>query len=526
MKKVILKFMTCTLLFSETIAVAQPTLVPIAAYTSHPQNYTGVALYPLPGLVGNYYDCPYDVAVTSNYHFHSGASGLSIGNRWVLCKKNAITGVPVAIATHDIAALAGLSNNLPSCNGMLLDETNNRIYLFGSFDNRAVVACYNLSTLAMVSTFGSNGVQVLSNAVSEVTDAVLTFSGNFAVLMNEKDANNKNFMSIIGITPIGDWMGYDQFSNASYECYGKRLRKYSFAGMPNNYYIAGKAVNASAQSIPMIWEVKSTGFAPFVFSISKKTSDSFINPVLGYGSFVDLDFMPAQIVAVGNTSGTQGIWGKYDLIGSGTTLIPISTFTNSPTVPGKGPDSNIFTRCLVDENGYTVVASYVSQLGSKKYGRLGYINNTGTSYLIKYQFQSVHMLTGLMKDYNGNVIAGGCDINYKGMSTGKFTSFGGFWGGVVNKQQAPLVTDEQSEITFNTFPNPATNSLTFSFEGIEDGNVNIQIIDASGKKVKELTERSGIGQTLTIDISELTQGSYFVRLTANEKSVMKKIVKQ
>ncbi len=335
-------------------------------------------------------------------------------------------------------------------------------------------------------------------------------------------------MSIVGLTPSGGWMGYDQFSNAGYECYGKRFRKYSFAGLSNTYYIAGKAVNASSQYIPMIWEVKSAGIAPLVFSISKKTSDSFTSPALGYGYFVDLDFMPLQIIAIGNNSSAtyQGIWAKYNIPASGTSLTPISTFKNGATLPGTGPANNPFTRCLVDPDGYTIVASFNSATGMGNCGRLAYINTTGTAYVIKYDFMSVHSVSGLMKDYNGNVIAGGCDLLYKGISTGKFTSYAGAWGGTVNKQQAPSAINEQSELTFNIFPNPATNLLTLSCKGIEDGNVNIQVIDMSGKKVKELAKSNSVGQQLTIDISDLKQGNYFVRLTANEKSVMKKIVKQ
>ncbi len=531
MKKVFLKLLTGALLINGAASFAQPTLAPMAAYTNNPNNYAGVALYKFTNWYGNQSGRPYDVAVTSSYHFHSGVSMFNgMGDRWVLCKKNATTGAPIAMVNHDIAGLAGLANSGSTCNGMLLDETNNRIYLFGSIAGRAVIACYNLSSLAIQTTFGTNGVQVLSNVVSDVTDAVLTFDGNFAVLLNEKDVNNKNFISIIGITPAGAWMGYDQFINAGYECYGKRFRKYSFSGMSNTYYIAGWAVNTSSQSIPMIWEVKAGGIAPLVFSISKKTSDSFTSPALGYGIFVDLDFMPFQIIAVGNNSNltpnNQGIWAKYNIPVSGTSLTPISTFKNGATLPGIAPVYNYFTRCLVDPDGYTIVASYNTEPGMSDCGRLGYINTTGTSYVIKYDFKTVHKVTGLMKDYNGNIIAGGCDVSKGGISTGKFTSYAGSWGGTVNKQQAPSAIDEQAGIAFNTFPNPASNALTLSFNGIEDGNINIQVMDMSGKKVRELTESAGIAQALTIDISELPKGSYFVRLTANEKSVMKKIVKQ
>lgn len=531
MKKTVLKFVLGTFLTANVLAVAQPTITPIAAYTNHPKGYTGNALYPLPNLVGNASAEPYDIAVTSNYHFHSGSSSFNdTGIRMVLCKKNATTGAPIAMTNVDLSPLVGLPGNTSNqiCKGMLLDEANNRIYLFGKISDQAIIACYNLTTLAIDPTFSSTGAQLLSySSSSEVTDAVLTGSGTLAVLMNEKDTNNKNFMSIIGITANGGWMGYDQISNSGYECYGYRFRKYSFAGLPNTFYVAGNAVNPSAQSIPMIWEITRSGVAPTVYSVTKQTSTSFTSPPLGYGSFIDLDFTPMGIVAIGNNStGIQGIWAKYNLPGSAT-MTPVSTFKNGATLPGTGPTSNPFTRCLVDPDGNTIVASWSTTSGMGN-GRIGYITPSGNAYVIKYNFAQVHKLKGLMNDYNGNIIAGGCDIMNLGITTGKFTCYAGTWGGAVNKSIPAEVTsidDATKELSVNVFPIPATDQLTISYSGVAT-DVGVQVIDISGKKVKELSEINWNNQQTIIDINDLKKGTYFIRLTTAEKSVMKKIVKQ
>jgi hypothetical protein len=529
MKKTVLKFALGTFLITSAWALAQPSITPIAAYTNHPMGYPGNALYVLPNIGGNTAAQPYDVAVTANYHYHSGNSTfVGTNNRMVLCKKNATTGAPVAMSNIDLSPLVGLPNNSPGqfCKGLLLDEVNNRIYLFGTINNNAIIARFNLNTLAIDPTFASTGAQILSTATSEVIDAVLTGSGNLAVLMNEKDANNKNFMSIIGLIPSGGWMGYDQISNSNYECYGYRFRKYSFAGLDHTFYIAGKAVNASSQSIPMIWQITESGVGPTVYSVTRKTSDSFTSPALGNGGFIDLDFLPMQIIAIGNNSTVyQGIWAKFNLTGTGN-LTPISTFKNGATLPGTGPANYQFTRCLVDPDGYTIVTSFVNV--SYGVGSISYITPSGNSYVTKYTFNQTHKTSGLMKDHNGNIIVGGCDIHSKGITTGKFTCYPGIWGGVVNKSIPSEITsmeENTEELSLNAYPIPATDQLTINYSGIAT-DASILLMDISGKKVKEVKDIDWNNQQKTINISDLKSGTYFIRLTTAEKSVMKKIVKQ
>jgi hypothetical protein len=283
----------------------------------------------------------------------------------------------------------------------------------------------------------------------------------------------------------------------------------------------------------MLWEVKETGSAPTIYSVTKSTYLSFTSPVVGYGEYLDCDFLGTQVIAIGNTNGminygTQGIYAKYNITAS-PSLTPVSTYKGEGDVslPGKGPMDVPFTRCLVGPDGYLILTCFDLHTSMGK-GRVAYITSDGLQFEFQYFFMDVHKLKGLMKDNNGNIIVGGCDILNGGISTAKFSCYSGAWPGVVNKMINPSISsvdEATAELTLQAFPIPATDQLTINYTGIA-GNASIQIIDISGKKVKEQNEISGLDKTLTIDISDLKTGSYFIRLTTNEKSVMKKIVKQ
>jgi Secretion system C-terminal sorting domain len=74
--------------------------------------------------------------------------------------------------------------------------------------------------------------------------------------------------------------------------------------------------------------------------------------------------------------------------------------------------------------------------------------------------------------------------------------------------------------TINFYPNPATNMLTINNKSNSSIN-SISISDTNGRNVLEAKNVSS-----TIDISDLSKGIYFVRLTTDAGSVTKKLVKE
>ena len=76
-----------------------------------------------------------------------------------------------------------------------------------------------------------------------------------------------------------------------------------------------------------------------------------------------------------------------------------------------------------------------------------------------------------------------------------------------------LLDVEQTEITF--YPNPTNSEITFS-QAIE----KVEVIDLTGKTILTFTNAK------TINIESLPSGAYYLRLTNDEKTIMRKVIKQ
>ena len=68
------------------------------------------------------------------------------------------------------------------------------------------------------------------------------------------------------------------------------------------------------------------------------------------------------------------------------------------------------------------------------------------------------------------------------------------------------------------YPNPATT--TVSLEGIE-GAAKVTLVDISGRVSGEWRTESG---ELTIDVTGLAKGAYFVRVTGEQVNAIRKLI--
>lgn len=73
--------------------------------------------------------------------------------------------------------------------------------------------------------------------------------------------------------------------------------------------------------------------------------------------------------------------------------------------------------------------------------------------------------------------------------------------------------DRKSEFV-NAFPNPASKHIYIQFELVQDGTVEMEFYNASGKKVKELflDDMAKGQQTITVDLSDLHSGLHIVQI--------------
>ena len=85
-----------------------------------------------------------------------------------------------------------------------------------------------------------------------------------------------------------------------------------------------------------------------------------------------------------------------------------------------------------------------------------------------------------------------------------------------------LSIEDSNFITFEMFPNPAKDKVTIRLNANNFGNATINVIDLQGKLILEQVISEG--NNTELDISDLQSGLYFVKLNANNKNVVKKLI--
>lgn len=94
---------------------------------------------------------------------------------------------------------------------------------------------------------------------------------------------------------------------------------------------------------------------------------------------------------------------------------------------------------------------------------------------------------------------------------------------VTLNQDCELSVDNPKSATVSLFPNPAQTNLSVSFGSITDIS-SYRVLDATGKVILNNTLSSGENNT-TIDVSSLSAGFYFLQLQGENKSTVKRFIK-
>ena len=87
-------------------------------------------------------------------------------------------------------------------------------------------------------------------------------------------------------------------------------------------------------------------------------------------------------------------------------------------------------------------------------------------------------------------------------------------------------TVEELELAVETFPNPCRSGFTLSFQ-CQEAHVRISLFDSLGAVVRQLANRTlpPGRHRLTVDLSRLPAGAYFVRLQIGQKIQTKRVLK-
>jgi hypothetical protein len=86
--------------------------------------------------------------------------------------------------------------------------------------------------------------------------------------------------------------------------------------------------------------------------------------------------------------------------------------------------------------------------------------------------------------------------------------------------------EEQNELSgWNVYPNPASAKINVEFTLASPSNVNIQIVDLSGRLVTEIFPNEKLTGEFKkeFDVHSIAAGSYLLKTTVNNKSSFEKI---
>jgi len=97
-----------------------------------------------------------------------------------------------------------------------------------------------------------------------------------------------------------------------------------------------------------------------------------------------------------------------------------------------------------------------------------------------------------------------------------------------NIQSQTSINDNEltDNVVINVFPNPAADKTSVSFDLLSTENVKLILCDSNGKDVSTLNEyKFNVGyNSISIDTSNLTCGTYYCKLYINEKLSVSKII--
>ncbi len=165
----------------------------------------------------------------------------------------------------------------------------------------------------------------------------------------------------------------------------------------------------------------------------------------------------------------------------------------------------------VDQNGYRPVAAEFN--GTDSYPTVTQIGDVTTSYLLP---MDVRYNTG--GTWNGHLIpmlAYTAPFNWEYVYIVPYIS-----------QVTSASLEENEEIDFNVYPNPATTNTNVNVASVFSGDAVISIIDLSGKVVKQFANNTvNVGNNVfNLDLNDVNNGAYIIQLNSNGHQVSSKLM--
>ncbi|MEP0263023.1 T9SS type A sorting domain-containing protein, partial [Dokdonia sp.] len=238
----------------------------------------------------------------------------------------------------------------------------------------------------------------------------------------------------------------------------------------------------------------------------------YINDGLGnYNVATESGFEDDDKISYSNAVGDIENDGLQDIVVVNAENAPVSLWSNKTVTDNnwlkiklQGTTSNrmgIGSRIKIGEDdniyhGYTLCGEgYMNQNSSAEFFGIGQASNV--------DYIEIHWLSGMI-DRIENITANQTITIVEGSN--------------------PLSTESFNTTNFSVYPNPATLNINFTYTSNQQ-IITAYIIDIQGKVIKE-RNLDTLDQEQRIDVSDIASGVYFLSLSEEDKTTVKKIVIQ
>lgn len=251
--------------------------------------------------------------------------------------------------------------------------------------------------------------------------------------------------------------------------------------------------------------------ASAVFGSANITGTGNFIVYMGSGTSVNVTGLTAL---TGYTFDVYEYNGKYmhvrfaNAISNSTTTTPVKLVSLKATKINEDILVNWTTASEVNNRGFNVERS----VDGKTFEFIGFVKGSGNSSVTRNY---------TLQDANAFVSTGVNKLYYRLKqldNDGKFE-----YSQVVTVENNNDLTTE-----IVTYPNPFSDKLSIEINGAKAGNASIQVMDISGRLIMSFDKTIVDGnQTLTLDgLAPLSQGVYFVRVSASGLNHVTKLIKQ
>ena len=149
---------------------------------------------------------------------------------------------------------------------------------------------------------------------------------------------------------------------------------------------------------------------------------------------------------------------------------------------------------------------------SIEYGLTGFTQGQGTSAISNSNNYVVNgLIDGTTYDFYVKAV---CGIDWSSENWASATATTGSEG---------IATPSHSNINTSIHPNPTSRSTTISITGV-NGKVRIAVVDMNGRIIATETLECSSDCEKTMEVDKLAQGAYFVRITADNANIVRKLI--